>query len=1748
MKTNENQKSTNHQPAAQKPFFGATPDHAFFSAERAASPPFFQPKTISPSTIQAKSATTEAEGITQPLVQRMPAFESEITANGEDTEPEIQSQSDWHAKFVAHTIQRRDQSIRDNGIAQLRPELFGLPVQRQQSEEKAPEENQNDENLQLKSHASQSGEDNLQLKSDTSQPEEAKEDNLQLKSVIENPTDEELPKIQNKFIQTKLKVGAPGDKYEQEADSMAAKVMAMSDSAIQRQTHEQNQELDETQQQVQMQPLANSITPLVQRQTEDDDSEAIQMKGNGASQASSNVENSLNSSKGGGSRLPEDVRSFMEPRFGSDFSNVRVHNDSTAVQMNKELGAQAFAHGNDIYYGAGKSPGNDDLMAHELTHTIQQTGGMGLKTISRKNDETEENPIQAKIDSGNAVIQRKEKPQVVPSKTNKTNSPTKITNTPPGQGKTNATPKSKVAIAENSSQSSATNKASLPKGGGNSPKGGKAFASAENDPGFKAVVDQTKNIAEQQKNHPPAQVKSAEAQAAALPPTNEVESKAQDRQVQEMNQQQPGEFNAAAFKAALMEKIGAVTPNTLEEADKFKGQNKLGSIKQDLSSQIKDEKTQAAQPIEEKAKETPDTSGITPKSVTPLPPKAPSLPNGNINAAQAAPKPKAESEVSLQQGSQSLNKQMTDAKVTEEQLANSNEPQFQSSLDSKKQAQTQASTAPNAYRQQEGGILAQAQVQAQTTAQTQLQGIHGQRDNILTQVLGQQGQTKGQDEKKRSEVANHIQGIYNSTKQRVENSLNQLDGTVNQQFDQSTATAQTQFENYVSGRMERYKQERYDGALGLAKWLKDKIMGMPSEVNTFYQEGKQRYLASMERSIDQISAFVAKSLQTAKTEIAKGKQEIQKYVASLDPSLRQVGQEAAQNIQGKFDELEGSINNKQDELINTLAQKYNQNLQTLNSRIDEMKAENGGLLDAAMNAMGETIKTIIELKNMLMGVLAKAAGALEKIIKDPIGFLGNLVTAVKQGFMNFMGNIWTHLKQGLMGWLTGVVGGAGIDLPESLDAKGIFTLAMQMLGLTYANIRGKASQRLGDKTVKSLEGSFDIFVILKNEGIGGLWRFIQDKIGDLKSMVLDGIQNFVVESVIKAGVTWILSLLNPASAFIRACKAIVDIIMFFIERGSQIGGLVSAILDSIMQIADGGVGGAATAVENALSKSLPVVISFMASLLGLGGIAGKVQSIIGKVRQPIDKGVDWVLGKAEKYANKFHNSKFGKKLESGKQWVEEKKQAGQKWFDDKKAAVERGIEDRKNKFANSKFGKKLTAANDWGHKQLDKLEQKRQAFNNKVQAIKESPQKQFNKLRDRAEIWGDKAKEKLFSNKSNKLKGEEGNLKNNKEDKDRKNQEKLDKAVQELQPKVHTLLGRGVSGIRLRVQLALWRTQHGLSRLDVHKIGKESFQIIAQVNPKAEIVKGVEIDREELLLYIRQVIQEVLAHPSTQKGAKEILDSKTLPENGKTAHEYTISKDNSISAVLAAAQKMDKRNRGTVEILNFDGNDDESKTQTRREQGWGDIENKIVYKMVDGKFIREDRKKADYISLAKELDNLGKTPNERRQIAGAIETWMRLRRVPEGFEQHKDLIAQIGTLLGVQESHRSKGGLAMAAFTMRLVRQNSWEDILTEKAGVPIYPMAPRDSQRYAKNLDNYLENWQQQKQQANQAMNVDKPQKEKEIKEAKKMMDREFNFIKAWLDTLDLKFADKLSEQDKVGEIKRVIRKRILAFSGINE
>ncbi|WP_427159630.1 eCIS core domain-containing protein [Aliinostoc sp. HNIBRCY26] len=131
------------------------------------------------------------------------------------------------------------------------------------------------------------------------------------------------------------------------------------------------------------------MKPDIQRHQEEDEAIQRQTNNSGSFQADGNLESRIRGNQSGGQPLDAGVRAFMEPRFGHSFAGVRVHTNSESVQMNQELHAQAFTNGQHIYFNEGKyNPGSDSgkqLLAHELTHTIQQTGGNELQRQPQSN-------------------------------------------------------------------------------------------------------------------------------------------------------------------------------------------------------------------------------------------------------------------------------------------------------------------------------------------------------------------------------------------------------------------------------------------------------------------------------------------------------------------------------------------------------------------------------------------------------------------------------------------------------------------------------------------------------------------------------------------------------------------------------------------------------------------------------------------------------------------------------------------------------------------------------------------------------------------------------------------------------------------------------------------------------------------------------------------------------------------------------------------------------------------------------------------------------------------------------------------------------------------------------------------------------------------------------------------------------------------------------------------------------------------
>ncbi|MBE0525083.1 MAG: DUF4157 domain-containing protein [Methanosarcinales archaeon] len=171
-------------------------------------------------------------------------------------------------------------------------------------------------------------------------------------------------------IQAKLVFGQPGDKYEQEADRVADAVMRM---PVPQTVSRKDLDIQRVCQGCEEEGL--------RRQPEEEEEELLQTKEISGQNAETtpDFESRINSIRGGGKSLSKSSRAFFEPRFGADFSGVRVHTDGQAASTAKSVNAKAFTVGHDVVFGAGQyMPDNvsgQKLLAHELTHVIQQNGG-----------------------------------------------------------------------------------------------------------------------------------------------------------------------------------------------------------------------------------------------------------------------------------------------------------------------------------------------------------------------------------------------------------------------------------------------------------------------------------------------------------------------------------------------------------------------------------------------------------------------------------------------------------------------------------------------------------------------------------------------------------------------------------------------------------------------------------------------------------------------------------------------------------------------------------------------------------------------------------------------------------------------------------------------------------------------------------------------------------------------------------------------------------------------------------------------------------------------------------------------------------------------------------------------------------------------------------------------------------------------------------------------------------------------------
>ena len=777
-------------------------------------------------------------------------------------------------------------------------------------------------------------------------------------------------------------------------------------------------------------------------------------------------------------------------------------------------------------------------------------------------------------------------------------------------------------------------------------------ADPQADPRFKKVKDKVGQKATELKKHPPAKLKAAQAAKAAKGPPNEKAAGAKSKQVDTLKDTKAETPPADSFLTVLRAEIEKVMPKNVDESDKFMEGGQESQMKGAVGGNVKEQKETASGDMKKESSKPPNEGGVPTKPVEAVPPD-PNAPPPSVDGAAGMPAPKPEAEITEKQTKADAQTAMKENRLEGKRLQNK-DARFEKVKSEKGNVDKVADASPQKYRAGEKQTLGKAAAQANLTAKGGMTALSTVKNKSKSAVSARQEAQKQKDEMRRKAVTDKIEGIYNRTKKLVDDNLSSLERDVMAIFDPGCASAVESFKSNTKREIKKFYAKRYEGISGAAQWLVDLFKDTPPEVKQIIQSNLQRFTASMDSLAVRVAGFVDKRLNKAKADIDTGQKEIKTYVASLPKDLQSVGKEAESAMESRFNEMRDGVESKKNELASKLAEKYKAAHDQANELAKKIEEENQGAFKKLADAVGEVIKIIMEFKDKLMALLKKAADAIELILDDPIGFLGNLIAAVKQGVNQFVGNIWTHLKAGFMKWLFGSLADAGIEIPADLSLVSIFKLVMGVLGITYAKMRAKAVKILGPTAVAVIEKLVEYVSELITGGPAKLWEKVKADIGDLKAMVIDALQSWLIETVIKQAAIKLLSFFNPAGAFVQAVIAIYNTVVFIIENASKIMAFVEAVINSVSSIAQGAIGAAAGWIEQSLARIIPLVIGFLARLIGLGGVSKKIKEFITKVQTKVDQAIDKVLAKIVGVVKKLFGKMTGKSKKDDKRTDQEK--------------------------------------------------------------------------------------------------------------------------------------------------------------------------------------------------------------------------------------------------------------------------------------------------------------------------------------------------------------------------------------------------------------------------------------------------------------------------------------------------------------
>ncbi|HVH12271.1 MAG TPA: hypothetical protein VM759_04425, partial [Longimicrobium sp.] len=480
------------------------------------------------------------------------------------------------------------------------------------------------------------------------------------------------------------------------------------------------------------------------------------------------------------------------------------------------------------------------------------------------------------------------------------------------------------------------------------------------------------------------------------------------------------------------------------------------------------------------------------------------------------------------------------------------------------------------------------------------------------------------------------QSIFDSAQKRVEGLLEPLPRTAMAKWDAGVKLLSTEFEQSLA-RVKKWIDERHESTV-LAVW--DAVTGLPDWVTDEYDRAEKKFGDGVCELIREVSSEVNGVIAACETIIDTSRKDIAAVFAALPAELQGWAAEQQAQFGERLNGLADKAAKTKADFTRDLTAKAAQAVQEVREKVHALREAAKGLLgklaDAVNAFLEDPAKFIIDGLLKLVGIAPGAfwalvdriSAAIDSIANDPMNFANNLMAALGKGFQQFFDNIGSHLLKGLLDWLFSGLGSVGVQIPSDTSLKSIITFFLQLMGLSWANIRKILAKHVGEKNVALIEKAWELISMLIEKGPEGIFEMVKEQLdpANLLSMVLEAATDYLIEALIKAVTPRIIGLFNPAGAIIQAIEAIFRVLQWIFNNAARIFSLVETIVGGVTDLIAGNIGGMANAVEGALARLITPVIDFLAGYLGLGGLPEKIASVIKGFQTRVLAIVDKVIG------------------------------------------------------------------------------------------------------------------------------------------------------------------------------------------------------------------------------------------------------------------------------------------------------------------------------------------------------------------------------------------------------------------------------------------------------------------------------------------------------------------------------------------